>query len=95
MRITTSATRHDLTARDANMRLQIALQAMPNGIHRLVNIKSCTDGAFGVVVMRHRRAEHRHHVIADMLVYAPAVCFDNPIYRLEVAIQQAVASFRT
>ena len=34
------------------------------------------DGALGVVLVRHRRAEDRHHVVADVLVDGAAVALD-------------------
>ena len=51
--------------------------------------------ALGIVGVRHRRAEYRHHVVADMLVDGAAAGLDDIVHRLKVAIEQGAALFRT
>ncbi len=44
--------------------------------HRRLHAQRRSDGALGVVLVRDRRAEDRHHVVADVLVHAAADTLD-------------------
>ena len=45
-------------------------------LDRLQDAQPRPDRALSVVLVRHRRAEHRHHRIADELLHRPAVPLD-------------------
>jgi hypothetical protein len=44
--------------------------------HRVLHAEPGADRPLGVVLVRHRRAEDRHDVVADVLVDGPAVALD-------------------
>ncbi len=59
-----------------------------------MDVESCPHRALRVVGMGHRRAEHRHDGIADMLVYRPTIGTHDAINGLEIAVEQRMRLFR-
>ena len=75
-----SAAGDDLAAGDADMRAAGArgdAAAHPSELG--VNIERGAGGAQRIVVVRDRRAEQRHHCIADVLVDGAAVTEDDAV----------------
>jgi hypothetical protein len=56
--------------------------------HRGDQIKRCPHGAFGVVLLRHRRPPHRHDGVTDEFLDRAAIALDQRPRRLEIARQQ-------
>jgi hypothetical protein len=94
VRSAAGAARHHLATGDADVRLQFAAHVAADRRHGLMNVVRRADRAFGVVAVRHRCAEDRHHVVADVLVDVGAVSHDNTVHGLEITVQQAMGFLR-
>ena len=71
------AARHDFAGCNADVdRQRLAGRAAKRG-HRTMNLGRGAHRANRVVAVRDRRAEHRHHRIADVLVDAAAKALDD------------------
>ena len=67
--------RHHLAGVDAHPQLEVHArrQALVDLGHRRLHPERRAHGALLVVLVRHRRAEERHHVVPDVLVHVAAV----------------------
>ncbi len=75
-------TGNDLSCHDANASLD------PEVGQSLAHLDSRPAGAEGVVLVRERDAEDRHHRVADELLHRAAVAPDDLVHPLEVARKQ-------
>ncbi len=55
-------------------------------VQRRLHLDARPDGPEGVVLMDLGNAEHRHHGVADELLYRPAVAFDHRAHLGEIAV---------
>ena len=58
--------------------------------HGLLHPECGADGALGVVLVRHGRAEDRHHVVADVLVHPAAVALHLLAEPAQAALHEAL-----
>src|SRR5262249_14207687 len=58
--------------------------------HRILHSKRGAHRALGVVLVRHRRAEDRHHVVADVLVDGAAVALHLVAEATQAALYEAL-----
>ena len=85
------AQRHrGLSGEDAGAGLEAGMQ----GRHRGDDLERGPDRAFRVVLVRGRRAPHRHHRVADELLHRPAVQRDRLRGGVEVARKQVAYGLR-
>ena len=61
---------------------------MPELRERVAHLDRRPTGTEGVVLVRDRRSEHRHHRIADELLDRASMCLDDRLHPLEVASEQ-------
>jgi hypothetical protein len=58
--------------------------------HRVLHAERGADGTLGVVLVRDRRAENRHHVVADVLVDGAAEALDLVAQAAQAALHEAL-----
>ena len=90
----TERPRDDLAVCDPDMGLQRSPGALTQLDKRVMDVERGACGAPGIVVMGTRRAEQRHHRIADMLVDRAAIADDDAVDELGVACHKLVQLFR-
>ena len=88
-----NAARHDLPAGNADMRLYVHARLFAGGAHRLVDFERRPGCPRRIVVMSDRRAENRHHAVADVLVDGAIEGQHDGIDSVEIALQQRVGLF--
>ena len=84
----------DLAAGDAAMHRELDSDLEAKRNHRLVNRERRAYRALWIVAMGERRAEDRHHVVANMFVDRAAETLHDGIGDLEEAAEQAMRFFR-
>ena len=87
---TAGAARHHLAAGHADVDRDRPSEALGERRHRVPDRQSRACGPLGIVAMRHRRAEHAHDAVADMLVHGSAVRLDHAVGDREEAFDQVV-----
>ncbi len=69
---------HCLTGVDAHPDLELQLVVAPvQLLDRFQDAQARPDRALGVILVRHRRAEDRHHRVADEFLHGAAVALDH------------------
>ncbi len=76
-----------------DVRGQRAAVFLRERLQRLVNGGGGAQRAHGVVAVRDRRAEQRHHAVAHVLVHRTAALLDQAVDQLEVAREEPVHAF--
>ena len=87
------AARDDLAGGDANVSRQCFAEWRADLGYRLLDRGRGTHGTRRLVTARDRRAEDRHHGVADVLVDAPAEAIDDAVDGAEIALEQRVHVF--
>ncbi len=82
--------RHHLTARDPDVDVDLAADLLAERRHRVADRERGAGRPLGVVAVRDRRAEHRHHAVADVLVDPAAEGRDEAVGAREETAEQAV-----
>ena len=72
----------------------IALQFDVQRLQRLAHAARCPNRADGIVLVRARDAEDRHHRITDELLHRAAVRMDHELHLIEEATHHATESLR-
>ncbi|MGF6962090.1 hypothetical protein QFZ97_008046 [Paraburkholderia youngii] len=85
--------RDDLAARNADVRLQRPPGLGGQSRHAVVNVECGTRGAQRVRLVRARRAEQRHHRVADVLVDRAAIGEHDPVDQRRIASDQRAQVF--
>jgi hypothetical protein len=73
------AARHHLAARDADVGTDVVAELAAQLGQRRPDLERGADRALGVVAVGQRRAEHRHHAVADVLVDGAAIALDDAV----------------
>jgi len=81
--------RHEsLSGVDGDADLQLEFRIAPiQLVDRSTHREGCSDRTLRIVAVSHRRAEHRHHRIADELLDDAAKCLDLRTHPCEVRSQ--------
>jgi hypothetical protein len=90
VRVAAGAARHDLTARHADMRGERPAGRSRQLGHRATDGDGRGHGAGRIVAVSDGSAEHRHDVVADVLVDMAAMVRHRAIHPPEEGIQQRV-----
>ena len=73
---------------DSNMQTKLGPVGVIEGSNRVHHIKSSSQGALGVVFVRHRRTKYRHDFIANELVDSPVVFLHHWHQPVEAGVDQ-------
>ena len=91
--VAADAARHHLAAGDADMHLERPAEVTGELRHLLLDRLGRPHRSFRIVAMGRRRAEHRHHAVADMLVHRAAMVADDGVRPVEEAPEQGMRLF--
>ena len=79
---------HDLTGRYPDSPLE------PECGKGLAHLRSRSQGSQGVVFVRRRNSEDRHHCVSDELLYRGPVALEDLLHPLEIAREERADGFR-